>query len=323
MTKPAYRTFLRALREAALICDGTGTVHELNDRAKRLLGTDGTEERNLRGLAEGARADLSEWLAIACATSGPVPVQLRIGDPAVGEDSVYHAEASLLEPSPDRADCTLLVRIEHSDARHARFLELNRRIDDLHQRLHDSRSAERRFRQEATTDFLTRVLNRRGFLGAMKDNLAEPAGRGGTGAVVLLDIDRFKDINDRHGHTVGDLVLASVARVICESVRKIDVVGRMGGDEFSIFLRGDSEEPLLSTAERIRSTIQTARLGLDFEDVFYTVSVGIHLFDATAESGPLDELLAIADGALYEAKRAGRNTVCRATDDTRQNTPAT
>lgn len=137
-------------------------------------------------------------------------------------------------------------------------------------------------------------------------------------AVALVDIDRFKDVNDTYGHLVGDKVLRTIADRIQHALRPDDLPGRFGGEEFSLLLPGATTEDAHGVAERLREAI--ARAPITFEkrgqayDVQVTVSVGV----ATLNGGQsLTELLAAADAAMYQAKDAGRNCTCVVTETSR------
>jgi diguanylate cyclase (GGDEF)-like protein len=127
-------------------------------------------------------------------------------------------------------------------------------------------------------------------------------------ALLLIDLDHFKRVNDTYGHLVGDQVLIGVANTLCNQLRDYDVVGRFGGEEFVVLLPGADTVEACRVAERLRSRVR--RLAVPAEDgsVTVTVSVGVSLLRAHGED--LIELLAAADLALYRAKEAGRDRVC-------------
>jgi diguanylate cyclase (GGDEF)-like protein len=162
-----------------------------------------------------------------------------------------------------------------------------------------------RVQELATTDELTRLHNRRHFY-AQATELVERARRDGTGlAAVMLDIDRFKHINDSYGHGVGDDVIQEVARRLRSCVRPGDVLGRYGGEEFAALLPiGHALDADL--AERMRHAVGSAPVATRGGPVEVTISVGVaHL----APDDALEQLLGRADRSLYRAKEAGRNRV--------------
>lgn len=155
----------------------------------------------------------------------------------------------------------------------------------------------------ATTDGLTKLLNRRTIMEQLNRKLEVARATPQTLAVLLLDVDHFKRINDTCGHNVGDRVLREVARLIKSSLRSADLGGRYGGEEFLVVLPNTSKSDALTIAERIRSTIAEAKIqGLDWA---VTVSIGVANWSGHTEHG----LLATADMNLYRAKEGGRNRV--------------
>jgi diguanylate cyclase (GGDEF)-like protein len=161
----------------------------------------------------------------------------------------------------------------------------------------------------ATTDFLTGLPNRREFMG----RLLEEEGRlqrdiGACAAVLLLDIDHFKRINDEHGHAAGDAVLRQLADLMRESQRKIDMLGRIGGEEFAILLPGTDLDAAAVFGERLRQRVAQTPMRLDDGQALdITVSIGIAAMGGMAPGG--NPALIRADQALYCAKRGGRNRV--------------
>lgn len=158
----------------------------------------------------------------------------------------------------------------------------------------------RKLHQEGTTDPLTGVINRRG-LDAAIEKLAQTAQNV---AVVMVDIDHFKAVNDKYGHAVGDKVLQTITALITAEARREDVVARMGGEEFIILLPEAGIDPARRFAERLRSTIEQT----DFDNAGnVTISIGVACYPA--HGADVHDSLAQADAALYRAKAAGRNCV--------------
>ncbi len=162
--------------------------------------------------------------------------------------------------------------------------------------------------QLATTDFLTGLPNRRQFMLRLDDEQARlQRDVGGRAAVLMLDIDHFKEINDAHGHDCGDAVLRHLAGLMRDSQRKIDMLGRVGGEEFAILLPGADMEAARAFAERLRQRIADTPLAHKGGAIAITVSIGIAALAQAERDG--DAALVRADQALYCAKRGGRNRV--------------
>lgn len=159
----------------------------------------------------------------------------------------------------------------------------------------------------ARTDALTGLANRRAFDEAAEQEVQRALRYNTPLALVLTDIDRFKAINDRFGHHVGDQVLQHFARILSDSVRNIDLVGRWGGEEFAILMPGTDLEEAARAAERMRLAVQTAMPPLNDRECLYTASFGVAAFRADAPT--IASLLGRADTALYRAKDLGRNRV--------------
>ncbi|SHH64010.1 CHASE domain-containing protein [Massilia sp. CF038] len=167
--------------------------------------------------------------------------------------------------------------------------------------------------QLASTDFLTGLPNRREFMGRMEDQLARmQRDVGECASVLMLDIDHFKQVNDRHGHAVGDEVLCHLAEVLRSSQRKIDTPGRMGGEEFALLLPGADIDAAAAFAERLRQSVAGSPYPGEAGPLAVTVSIGIA--SMYPQDGSADAALKRADRALYRAKEAGRNRVGKESD---------
>ena len=155
----------------------------------------------------------------------------------------------------------------------------------------------------AATDGLTGLPNKRAVTDAMKRTFAQALATQAPLGLLLLDLDHFKQVNDQHGHPVGDQVLASVGAVLRTVLRDRDFAGRNGGEEFAVLLPDTDIAVALEIAERVRAAI--AGISLPGSDASVTVSIGVAGFPGHASS--LDRLERLADAALYVAKRQGRN----------------
>ncbi len=176
----------------------------------------------------------------------------------------------------------------------------------------DKREASERRRREAFGDYLTGLANRRAFFEAGEEELARSQVMPRSTSVISFDADNFKAINDRHGHPGGDMVLQHLAALLAETFREVDVVARIGGEEFAVLLPSTDLPRAAVVAERLRALVASQAVHFDGSRIRYTVSAGVACFDMGEDlSGGIDALLKRADQALYSAKRAGRNRVER------------
>jgi diguanylate cyclase (GGDEF)-like protein len=160
--------------------------------------------------------------------------------------------------------------------------------------------------RQATTDELTGLANRRRFMEALAAEVERVERHGGAFALLLLDLDDFKAINDRFGHHVGDAALRRFAELLTSELREVDVGGRIGGEEFAVLLPEADLEGAVAAAGRIRRAVaETYLFPSEGVRVRYTVSIGV----APYAHGSADELLQAADAALYRAKAEGKNRV--------------
>jgi diguanylate cyclase (GGDEF)-like protein/PAS domain S-box-containing protein len=160
--------------------------------------------------------------------------------------------------------------------------------------------------RQAAVDSVTGVSTRRSLEETVRLRLDEMRDSGLPVGALMVDVDEFKLVNDRFGHTTGDGVLRAVAQTLVESVRPLDVVGRWGGDEFVVVAAPISHRGLVTVGHRLRKLVAGAELRVNGSVVPVTVSVGATL--ARATDGPHD-LIDRADALMYESKRAGRNRV--------------
>jgi diguanylate cyclase (GGDEF)-like protein len=163
-----------------------------------------------------------------------------------------------------------------------------------------------RLRQLALTDPLTQVANRRGFVSSSLRLLARSSRSGKPLTVILCDLDHFKRVNDEFGHTAGDRALQHFARILLQSVRADDVVGRIGGEEFAVCLGDMSDAQAGEIAERVRLTLAHSPLRDGGREVWLTASYGISTW---RDGDDISAMLQRADIALYEAKNAGRDSI--------------
>jgi diguanylate cyclase (GGDEF)-like protein len=190
----------------------------------------------------------------------------------------------------------------------AAAVRLNAEVERLAAELQASR--ERVANLEATLDIdpLTETLNRRGFERELKRSLAYVKRYGATAALIYLDLDDFKPVNDRHGHAAGDAVLKAIAAALSSRVRASDVVARIGGDEFAVLLWNISEPDARAKAAALEAAAYAAPVVCGRSTIAVAASAGVTF------CGPTDaaaEVLARADAAMYARKVARRHGAAR------------
>ena len=177
------------------------------------------------------------------------------------------------------------------------------------QALETTRAENRRLEALATTDPLTRMLNRRALLDRLTAECDRARRYDSSLALLLVDIDHFKEINDTAGHLAGDSVLRQLGALLADAMRKVDVLARYGGEEFVAMLPETSMEGAAVFAERLRERIAAQVYDIGGQrSVRLTVSIGLATFPSSGVAST-DDLFARADEALYRAKSGGRNQV--------------
>lgn len=162
--------------------------------------------------------------------------------------------------------------------------------------------------REASYDALTQIYNRGTFFQMAKAKFEAIFMHGGQFAVLMFDLDHFKQVNDTYGHPCGDVVLHTLAQRLSARVRETDILGRYGGEEFCAFLTHITPEHAMQLAELLRQSVEEEPFLCGENRLPLTVSVGVSAFDPEAHK-TLEDMIADADRALYAAKEGGRNRV--------------
>jgi diguanylate cyclase (GGDEF)-like protein len=290
------RGFVLFRRGASPTADGFG-ARGLSDSEAELLR---------EALTQGKRFDVDTARAIEVTVRGPIEVALRAaGLPAEPHLAVpirgQEREAGVLfvlqggRPfDPDDLERTRIV------AGHAEIA---------------LRNAERynQAKERAFLDDVTELYNARYLLAAIEHEIRRAQRYGNELSVLFIDVDRFKLVNDRHGHLVGSRALRQLAQVLGQCVRQVDTLARYGGDEFTVLLADTDESDGLQVAERIRTTVAQTLFEADAgEPLRLSVSVGLASYPRHGRTW--ESLLDLADKAMYRAKSKGRNGVCSASE---------
>jgi diguanylate cyclase (GGDEF)-like protein len=219
----------------------------------------------------------------------------------------YGAEAAAIDARrSEELALESVRRLEELQARVEELRELEQAGDHLREALEQERTERRALEALTTTDALTGARNRRAVHALMEPYLAEPPDTREARAILLVDLDHFKQINDQYGHDVGDDVLVHIVAVLTAQLRSDDLIARWGGEEFAIVLRAQAATLADQLAERTRAAIEATPLVREGRSYPCTASIGIT--DARADDTLLT-LLKRADEALYAAKDSGRNRV--------------
>jgi diguanylate cyclase (GGDEF)-like protein len=177
----------------------------------------------------------------------------------------------------------------------------------------DNSMMHQNIRDLARTDGLTGLLNHRTFMEKLSEEYKRIDREPRPFSILLMDIDKFKNVNDTYGHPVGDLAIKAVAKVLKDTVRNTDFVARYGGEEFTVGMVDTSSKGAEQMAERVRKIMEkTVATRIGGRDLMITLSIGVSSFpDDTRNTA---DLVTMADNALYQAKRSGRNRVCLSKD---------
>ncbi len=204
-------------------------------------------------------------------------------------------------------------RVENADLREGDKIQIGDTVlkfvllDDIEARFHEE------VRNRISYDQLTGLLTKESLYLALEMELKRCLRYELPLAVLMMDLDRFKSVNDAHGHLMGSHVLAEVGRLIRESIRSADVSARYGGEEFLAYLSETALPGAMLAAERVRRAIEEHRFRLDGSTLAITISIGIAA--CPAHGRDITSLVRRADRALYRAKESGRNRSCIETED--------
>ena len=190
-----------------------------------------------------------------------------------------------------------------------RFKEFHSLSNAVNQVLIDKQKAEQELIEQATMDGLTRIPNRRHFLEHLGNEISRSRRYGQPLSLFVMDLDHFKRVNDTYGHTAGDYVLRTFAGIATDSLRQVDLLGRLGGEEFGVVLPQTGLEPAVEAAQRLCNAVASYPFTFEGAAISVTVSIGVSTV-VEPEHVEIAGLLTCADHHMYRAKEGGRNRVC-------------
>ena len=192
----------------------------------------------------------------------------------------------------------LLVKYKKQEIRFNRMSN----ISDSHAK--ELKQLNSKLKEMSNTDPMTGAYNRRYFFNISENIISIAKNENYDIFIAMIDIDKFKMINDTYGHDVGDIIIKDLVANISKGIRSNDCFARFGGEEFVILFNNTSKDATISICERLRKTIEDSK---PYNDVKYTISIGISKLSDEANS--IEEAIKMADLALYESKENGRNKV--------------
>ena len=160
----------------------------------------------------------------------------------------------------------------------------------------------------ATTDVLTNIYNRRKIMKLAAQEFTLSVRYQHPFSILIMDIDKFKIINDTYGHQIGDEVIIEMVKAVLKNIRKVDVLGRLGGDEFMAILPETNQKQAVEVAERICLGMRDIEITFEADIIKVYTSIGVASY--SEEIINLEDMISSADKALYKAKRGGRNQFC-------------
>ena len=174
----------------------------------------------------------------------------------------------------------------------------------------EERKIQQKLKYLATIDSLSGLYNRAEFMNLAKRELALAKRNNEDLSLLIMDLDNFKTINDTFGHAAGDEMIRELGRIIKTGFRKTDIAGRIGGEEFAVVLKNASLEEAKKAAEKFRETVANRKVIYGGQEISFTVSIGVTAIHGNTDNvSDIEDILKIADDALYRAKAMGRNCV--------------
>jgi two-component system cell cycle response regulator len=205
------------------------------------------------------------------------------------------------------------INFPELEARVRSMLRIKRLQDELDEKNRELELVNKRLRKLSITDGLTELFNHRHVHELLHEEFERSRRNGEAIAVAMLDLDKFKHVNDTYGHPTGDVILYETAQILRDTAREIDMIGRYGGEEFICILPDTTEDAAEQFAERVRHAVAEHVYRDEAHEIRMTVSGGVASYPMPGVDHP-DALIKRADDALYEAKESGRNRIIRSSN---------
>jgi len=288
------RATLASIGDAVITTDLSGAITYLNPVAERLTGWTVAEALGepldgvLPLIAEASRVPIMHRVA-HCLDEGRT-IDLEDGVLLLRRDGTEVPVGDSAAPLADPAGKTIGVVLVMQDES-------------------EKRRVGRRLTYEATHDSLTGLINRREFDRRLARIVSDLTSTDSEQAMVMLDLDHFKEVNDSGGHDAGDALLRDLGPLLARTLRRRDTLARLGGDEFGILLENCPLDTAVHIAEGVRLAVEHARF--TFDGVAFTITASIGLIPMTSGSGGMAAVMRAADAACYDAKTSGGNRVHR------------
>lgn len=284
-----FRNILQDVQSVAVEgIDEQGTIIYWNKASENLYGYTQAEALGEKFLdlivPKSKKQQFREMLTQAFEQKNPLPPQEMKMQKKDGAEIVIYSSTSLI--NDDKVSLELY------------FFDID---------VSEQKKTEQELQRLASTDFLTGLFNRRYFIHFAEKELERFKRYQNPFALLIIDIDYFKNVNDTYGHAAGDKTLIAVAQKLRENLRSADVLGRIGGEEFAVILPNSALKEAYLIAERIRLDLAKTPTHYKKQKIFTTVSIGVTA--TTKITKDFDQLFKLADDALYQAKKAGRNRV--------------
>jgi diguanylate cyclase (GGDEF)-like protein/PAS domain S-box-containing protein len=291
-----YKNIIDNLYDGVYFVDRDRTITFWNKGAERISGYTAGQV-----LGRRCRDNLLNHVTAngvqLCQDHCPLAAVMEDGKPREAEVFLHHAEGYrvpvMVRATALRDDTGNIIGAVETFSNNENVVNTRRRLSEM--------------RQMAHTDSLTRIGNRQYIERRIRAAIVEFEDSQSNAGLLFMDVDRFKKINDAHGHDAGDLALCMVANTLRLALRVTDTVGRWGGEEFVAILHDVSSEAALSSAaEKVRALIESSRLDINGSSMWVTASIGATLLYSNDTP---DALIRRADGLMYRSKRAGGNRV--------------